>query len=156
MQFWVLTCFWIFLLNLKKLSRGSNMVGSVPLKIVFNVLWFKPALNWNRFLADLRRSSNSLNLDSGERNLNGFQTNTVGTINMLGLAKRTKARILIASTSEVICTVKTTHRSQMNPKKKFSIILNLSSTTIHCRSLPLTLKLTFKSLSWPLNLYLDL
>ena len=29
------------------------------------------------------------------------QTNTVGTVNMLGLAKRTKARILIASTSEV-------------------------------------------------------
>ena len=39
-----------------------------------------------------------------ERNLNGIQTNTVGTINMLGLAKRTKARILIASTSEVINT----------------------------------------------------
>jgi UDP-glucuronate decarboxylase len=30
-----------------------------------------------------------------------IKTNTVGTINMLGLAKRTKARILIASTSEV-------------------------------------------------------
>ena len=29
-------------------------------------------------------------------------TNTVGTLNMLGLAKRTQARILIASTSEVI------------------------------------------------------
>ena len=30
-----------------------------------------------------------------------IKTNTVGTLNMLGLAKRTKARILIASTSEV-------------------------------------------------------
>ena len=30
-----------------------------------------------------------------------IKTNTVGTINMLGLAKRTKARILLASTSEV-------------------------------------------------------
>ena len=30
-----------------------------------------------------------------------IKTNTVGTVNMLGLAKRTKARILIASTSEV-------------------------------------------------------
>jgi UDP-glucuronate decarboxylase len=31
-----------------------------------------------------------------------IKTNTVGTVNMLGLAKRTKAKILIASTSEVI------------------------------------------------------
>ena len=30
-----------------------------------------------------------------------IKTNTVGTLNMLGLAKRTRARILIASTSEV-------------------------------------------------------
>merc|ERR1712088_1162542 len=30
-----------------------------------------------------------------------IKTNTVGTVNMPGLAKRTKARILIASTSEV-------------------------------------------------------
>jgi len=30
-----------------------------------------------------------------------IKTNTVGTVNMLGLAKRTKAKILIASTSEV-------------------------------------------------------
>ena len=30
-----------------------------------------------------------------------IKTNTVGTVNMLGLAKRTKARILIASASEV-------------------------------------------------------
>ena len=36
----------------------------VPLKIVFNVLRSKPALNWNQFLADLRHSSNSLNSDS--------------------------------------------------------------------------------------------
>ena len=30
-----------------------------------------------------------------------IKTNTVGTVNMLGLAKRTKARILIATSSEV-------------------------------------------------------
>jgi len=30
-----------------------------------------------------------------------IKTNTVGTVNMLGLAKRVSARILIASTSEV-------------------------------------------------------
>ena len=30
-----------------------------------------------------------------------IKTNTVGTVNMLGLAKRVNARILIASTSEV-------------------------------------------------------
>jgi len=30
-----------------------------------------------------------------------IKTNTVGTVNMLGLAKRVDARILIASTSEV-------------------------------------------------------
>ena len=35
-----------------------------------------------------------------------IKTNTVGTVNMLGLAKRTKARILIASTSEVHCRSK--------------------------------------------------
>jgi len=34
------------------LSRGSNMVGFT-------------SLNWNRFLADLRRGSNSLNSASG-------------------------------------------------------------------------------------------
>ena len=56
--------------NLKNLSRGlnlrrgSNMV--VPLKIVLNVSCFKPVLNRNRFLADLRRGSNSLNSDSGK------------------------------------------------------------------------------------------
>ena len=48
--------------ELKNLSRGSNMIGST--KIVFNVSRFKPALSWNRFLADLRRGSNSLNSDS--------------------------------------------------------------------------------------------
>ena len=36
----------------------------VSLKIVFNVSRFKSALNWNRFLADLRRGSNSLNSDT--------------------------------------------------------------------------------------------
>ena len=30
-----------------------------------------------------------------------IKTNTVGTVNMLGLAKRVNARILIASTSEI-------------------------------------------------------
>ena len=51
--------------NLKNLSRGLNLrrarIWLVPLKIVFNVLRLKPALNWNRLLADLRRGSNSLN-----------------------------------------------------------------------------------------------
>ena len=36
----------------------------VPRKIVFNVSRFKPALNLNRILADLKRGSNSLNSDS--------------------------------------------------------------------------------------------
>ena len=36
----------------------------VPLKIVFNVLRFNLALNQSRYLADLRRGSNSLNSDS--------------------------------------------------------------------------------------------
>jgi UDP-glucuronate decarboxylase len=36
-----------------------------------------------------------------------IKTNTVGTVNMLGLAKRTKAKILIASTSEVSCERRT-------------------------------------------------
>lgn len=30
-----------------------------------------------------------------------IKTNTIGTINMLGLAKRVKAKVLLASTSEV-------------------------------------------------------
>ena len=53
-------------LNLSRgsnLGRGSNMV--VPLKIVFNFSRFKPLLNWNRFLTDLSRGSNSLNSDIG-------------------------------------------------------------------------------------------
>jgi len=37
----------------------------VPLKIVSNLLRFKPALNLNRVLADLSRGSNSLNSVSG-------------------------------------------------------------------------------------------
>ncbi len=87
-------------------------------------------------LADLRHGSNSINSESGETNLNGFQTNTVGTINMLGLAKRTKARILIASTSEVICTVKTSHRSLMIHKKFLHNILDAQfNCTTHCWSL---------------------
>ena len=36
----------------------------VSLKIVFNVSIFKPAFNLYRFLADLRRGSNSFNSDS--------------------------------------------------------------------------------------------
>ena len=40
---------------------AAAQLWSVPLKIVFNVSRFKPALNWKRFLADLRRGSNSLN-----------------------------------------------------------------------------------------------
>ena len=35
-------------------------------KIVLNFSRFKPALNWNRFLADLSRGSNSLNSDTGD------------------------------------------------------------------------------------------
>ena len=42
----------------------TAQIWLVPLKIVFNVLRFKPVLNWNRFLADLRRGSKSLNSDS--------------------------------------------------------------------------------------------
>ena len=38
-------------------------LGLVPLKILFNFSRFKPALNWNWFLRDLRRDLNSLNSD---------------------------------------------------------------------------------------------
>ena len=41
------------------LSGGSNMVGLNRI-----VSRFKPALNGNRFLADLRRGSNSLNSET--------------------------------------------------------------------------------------------
>ena len=37
----------------------------VPLKIVISFSRFNPALNLNRFDADLRRGSNSFNSDSG-------------------------------------------------------------------------------------------
>ena len=36
----------------------------VPLKIGFNFSRFKPALNWNQFLADSSNGSNSLNSDT--------------------------------------------------------------------------------------------
>ena len=36
------------------------------IKNVFNLLSFKQSLNWNRFLADLRRGSSSLNSDTEE------------------------------------------------------------------------------------------
>ena len=45
-------------------DQKEAQIWLVPLKIVFNVSRFKPALNWNLFLADLRRGSNSLNSDS--------------------------------------------------------------------------------------------
>ena len=55
-------------LNLKNLSGGFNLSRSlVPLKIVSNVSRFKPSLNLNRVLADLSRSSNSLNSASEEK-----------------------------------------------------------------------------------------
>ena len=57
---------WV-ILNLSRslnLSRGSNLVGSTLNCFQFN-LRFKPALNWNRFLADLSCGSNSLNSDTG-------------------------------------------------------------------------------------------
>ena len=44
--------------NLKNWSRGS-------LKTVFNFSKFKPMLNWNGFLGDLRRGLNLLNSDRG-------------------------------------------------------------------------------------------
>ena len=46
------------------LISDAAQIWMVPLKIAFNVSRFKPALNWNRFLADLRRGSNSLNSGS--------------------------------------------------------------------------------------------
>jgi len=45
----------------------------VPLKIVSNVLKFKPAFNLNRVLADLSRGSNSLNSASDDVNLCYFK-----------------------------------------------------------------------------------
>ena len=50
--------------NLKNLSCGAAQIWLVLLKIVFNDLRFKPALNLNWFLADLRHGSNSLNLET--------------------------------------------------------------------------------------------
>ena len=47
--------------TLKNLSRCSNMVGST--RNEFNVSRFKPALQWIRFLVDLRRGSNSIKTD---------------------------------------------------------------------------------------------
>ena len=58
---------------LTKANRGQILriwaaayIWLVPLEIVFNVSRFKPALNWNRFLVDLRlrRGLNLLNWDS--------------------------------------------------------------------------------------------
>ena len=42
----------------------------------------------------------------------------------------------ICTFAEQICTVKTSHMSQMIPKKNSPHYYILSSTTIHCRSLP--------------------
>ena len=51
----------------------------VSLKIVLNFSRFKPVLNWNRFLAELRRGLNSLNSDSGgiKNVINDFQRKPV-------------------------------------------------------------------------------
>ena len=46
---------------------------------------------------------------------------------------------LICAHAEQICTVQTCITSQMNPKKNSPQYYILSSTTIHCRSLPLKL-----------------
>ena len=45
----------------------------VPLKIVFIFSRFNPTLNWNWFLMDLRRGSNSLNSDSVPSNNSSLQ-----------------------------------------------------------------------------------
>ena len=45
-------------------DQTEAQIWLVPLQMVFNVSRFKPALNLNRFLADLRLGSNSLNSDS--------------------------------------------------------------------------------------------
>ena len=69
--------------NLKGLRPNlKNLICLVSLKIVFNVSRFKPALNWNRFLGDLRRGSNSLNSDFHYLcSLNCFSdTNLKGTV----------------------------------------------------------------------------
>ena len=42
---------------------AAAQIWLVPLRIVFNVSRFKPALNWKRFFGDLRRCPNSLNSD---------------------------------------------------------------------------------------------
>ena len=49
--------------NLKNLSRGLNLSRSSNM-VGFNFSRFKPALNRNRFLRDLRRGLNSLNSDT--------------------------------------------------------------------------------------------
>ena len=46
-----------------------------PCLITFNVLWFKGPINWNLLLADLRRGSNLLNLDSCSCVVSSFHPN---------------------------------------------------------------------------------
>ena len=45
--------------------RRAAQTWLVPFEIVFRVSRFEPALNWNRFLTDLRRGLNCLNSASG-------------------------------------------------------------------------------------------
>ena len=70
-----------FYFNSGRIKRiwDAAQIWLIPLKTVFNVPKFKPALNWNLFWADLRRGSNSLNLDTenltgspGKPHFNGF------------------------------------------------------------------------------------
>ena len=57
--------------ELETFKFGSRLMAEfkellVLLEILFNVSRFRPALKWNRFSADLRRGSNSLNSDSNQ------------------------------------------------------------------------------------------
>jgi UDP-glucuronate decarboxylase len=53
-----------------------------------------------------------------------IKTNTMGTLNMLGLARRVKARLLMASTSEIYgMPYRTVHfHTHTSPKKKEKIV----------------------------------
>ena len=65
-----------------------------------------------------------------------IKTSFLGTMNMLGLAKRTRARFLLTSTSEVSFTCCTTHRLWLLlPALLWNLILDLGDTLLNVRKI---------------------
>ena len=62
---------------------------------IYTVSRFMPALNWNRFLADLRRGSNSLNSDTGRKNMRIIKFEFVAKTKFLLWKTRFEDRIII-------------------------------------------------------------